>query len=254
MESIQVYCQNDIDSTVELFLNGNNRTDIDPIIDKCVDIYKDLIVEEQIEFKSSAKAYVRTYNFLAAILPYGSVEWEKLSIFLNLLVPKLPSPEGDDYTDGLLEDVDLESYRVEAQETMRIQLDNEDSEVNPVPVATDVAIAVPELDSLTNILKEFHDIFGDIDWTDEDKVKKQIADLPGIVSQNETYQNAMRYSDKENAREESDKATLQAILSTMSSGIELYKQIQANDSLRKWIYNMVFNETYDPNIGNALRP
>ena len=40
----------------------------------------------------------------------------------------------------------------------------------------------------------------------------------------------------------------------MSSGIELYKQIQANESLRKWVYNMVFNETYDPNIGNAPRP
>lgn len=254
MESIQVYSQNDVDKTVELFLNGNDRTAIDSIIDTCVEVYKDLVVEEQIEFKSSAKAYIRTYNFLAAILPYGSVAWEKLLIFLNLLVQKLPSPEGDDYTEGLLEDVDLESYRAEAQKTMRIQLDNENGEVNPVPVGTDVAIAVPELDSLTNILKEFHDIFGGIEWTDEDKVKKQIADLPGIVSQNETYQNAIRYSDKENAREESDKATSQAILSTMSSGIELYKQIQANESLRKWVYNMVFNETYDPNIWGSQRP
>lgn len=251
MESIQVYTQDDIDKTVNYFLNGEDRTAIDPIIDNCVEIYKELIVEEQIEFKSSAKAYVRTYNFLAAILPYGSVEWEKLSIFLNLLIPKLPSPQGEDYTRGLLEDIDLESYRAEAQETMRIQLDNEDGEVNPVPVGTDVGINVPEMDSLSNILKEFHDIFGGIEWTDEDKVKKQIADLPGIVSQNETYQNAMRYSDKENAREESDKATLAAILSTMSTGIELYKQINSNESLKRWVFNMVFNETYNPNLGNS---
>lgn len=251
MESIQVFTQEDIDKTVENFLNGEDRAAIDPIIDKCVEIYKGLIVEEQIEFKSSAKAYVRTYNFLAAILPYGSVEWEKLSIFLNLLIPKLPSPQGEDFTLGLLEDIDLESYRAEAQETMRIQLDNENGEVNPVPVGTDVGINVPEMDSLSNILKEFHDIFGGIEWTDEDKVKKQIADLPGIVSQNETYQNAMRYSDKENAREESDKATLAAILSTMSTGIELYKQINSNESLKRWVFNMVFNETYNPNLSDS---
>lgn len=251
MESIQVFTQEDIDKTVENFLNGKDRAAIDPIIDKCVEIYKGLIVEEQIEFKSSAKAYVRTYNFLAAILPYGSVEWEKLSIFLNLLIPKLPSPQGEDFTLGLLEDIDLESYRAEAQETMRIQLDNENGEVNPVPVSTDVGINVPEMDSLSNILKEFHDIFGGIEWTDEDKVKKQIADLPGIVSQNETYQNAMRYSDKENAREESDKATLAAILSTMSTGIELYKQINSNESLKRWVFNMVFNETYNPNLSDS---
>ena len=30
--------------------------------------------------------------FLASILPYTNAEWEKLSIFLNFLVPKLPFP------------------------------------------------------------------------------------------------------------------------------------------------------------------
>ena len=67
--------------------------------------------------------------------------------------------------------------RAEAQETMRIQLENENGEIAPVPVSTSTGIDVPELDSLTNILKEFHDIFGNIEWTDEDKVKKQITIL-----------------------------------------------------------------------------
>ena len=246
MESIQVYSDKDVEDLVERYLNGAPREELDPILDGCVEIYNGLTVEEQIEFKSSAKAFTRTYNFLAAILPYGSVQWEKLAIFLKLLTPKLPSPQGEDYTEGLLEDVDLESYRVEARETMRIQLDNENGEVNPIPVGTDVGINVPELDTLSNILKEFHDIFGNIDWTDEDKVRKQIADLPDIVSKDETYQNAMRYSDRQNARAESDRATTAAILATMSSGIELYREVQANESLRRWILDMVFNATYNP--------
>ena len=237
---------------MEHYLNGASREELDPILDRCVDIYNGLIIEEQIEFKSSAKAFTRTYNFLAAILPYGSVQWEKLAIFLKLLTPKLPSPQGEDYTEGLLEDVDLESYRVEARETMRIQLDNENGEVNPIPVGTDVGINVPELDTLSNILKEFHDIFGNIDWTDEDKVRKQIADLPDIVSKDETYQNAMRYSDRQNARAESDRATTAAILATMSSGIELYREVQANESLRRWILDMVFNATYKPTDSSPL--
>ena len=33
-------------------------------------------------------------------------------------------------------------------------------------------------------------------------MEKQIADLPDIVSRDEAYQNAMRYSDKQNARAE----------------------------------------------------
>jgi len=248
MESIQVYTDADIDRFVELYLGNAERNELDPILDHCVEVYKGLTIEEQIEFKSCAKSFSRTYNFLAAILPYGSVQWEKLAIFLNLLLPKLPSPEGDDYTEGLLDDVDLESYRVEARETMHIRLENENGEINPIPVSTDVGINVPELDTLSNILKEFHDIFGDIEWTDADKIKKQVADLPEIVSKDETYQNAMRYSDRQNARAESDRATSAAILATLSSSMELYKQVQSNDSFRRWILDMVFNATYNPPV------
>ena len=37
----------------------------------------------QVDFKGKAKAFSRTYDFLATILPYGVQGWEKLSIFLN---------------------------------------------------------------------------------------------------------------------------------------------------------------------------
>lgn len=244
MESIQVHNDNDVDRFVELYLDNASREYLDPILDNCVEIYKELIIEEQIEFKSCAKTFVRTYNFLAAILPYGSVQWEKLAIFLNLLIPKLPSPKGDDYTEGLLEDVDLESYRVEAQETMRIQLENENGELNPIPVGTDVGIEVPELDTLTNILKEFHDAFGNIDWTDEDKIKKQISDVFESVSNDERYKNAMQYSDKQNARDESDRAAHEAVLKSMQSGLELFRAVQNNPSFKKWLFDSAFNATY----------
>lgn len=244
MEAIQVYNDNDVNLLVELYLNNASREQLDPILDNCVEIYKALIVEEQIEFKSCAKTFVRTYNFLAAILPYGSVHWEKLAIFLNLLISKLPSPKGEDYTEGLLEDVDLESYRVEAQETMRIQLENENGELNPIPVRTDVGIEVPELDTLTNILKEFHDAFGNIDWTDEDKIKKQISDVFESVSNDERYKNAMQYSDKQNARDESDRAAHEAVLKSMQSGLELFRAVQNNPSFKKWLFDSAFNATY----------
>lgn len=244
MESLQVYTHEDVDSFVEAYLDNAPREELDPILDRCTENYKELIPEEQILFKSNAKGFVRTYNFLSAILPYGSVEWEKLSIFLKLLIGKLPSPAEDDNISGLLEDIDLESYRAVAQDTMRIQLDNENGELNPIPVSRDVGISVPELDPLTQILKEFHDAFGGIDWTDEDKVKKQVADLPAIVSKDEAYQNAIKNSDAQNARVESDRATMQAILDSMSTTIELYKAVNENPALCRWIQDMVFANTY----------
>lgn len=254
MEPMQVYNQEQVDAFVALYLGNAERQKLDPIIDVCVEIYKGLDLEDQIEFKSCAKTFVRTYNFLSSILPYGSIEWEKLSIFLNLLIGKLPKPAtgDDDEFERIIESVDLESYRVVAQDTMSISLADDDAEISAIPVKTDVGIPVPEMDTLTNIIATFHDIWGKCEWTDEDKIKRQIANLPDIVSNDEKYQNAMRYSDAQNARDESDRALFEAILGTMSSGMELYTAFQDdvrnhhNQSFKKWLQDMVFNTTYKP--------
>ena len=71
-------------------------------------------------------------------------------------------------------------------------------------------------------------------------VKKQVADLPAIVSKDEAYQNAIKNSDARNARVESDRATMQAILDSMSTTIELYKAVNENPALCRWIQDMVF--------------
>lgn len=158
MEKHQVYSRDDIENEVNLYLNGAQRDKLDYILDVCTNIYKTLEIEEQIEFKSSAKAFCRTYGFLGAILPYGNPEWEKLSIFLNLLIPKLPSPQDDDLSQGILETIDLDSYRTEARETMSIQLDDADSEMAPVPAGKSGHIVSPEMDLLSIIVSEFNDI------------------------------------------------------------------------------------------------
>lgn len=251
MEPLEVYDDEEVTSVAELYLNNADRTEIDSIIDKCVERYKELEFEEQIDFKSSAKTFVRTYNFLSSILPYGSMEWEKLSIFLSFLISKLPKPD-DGNIDEITEDIELESYRLVAQDTISIKLEDEDSEIDAVPVKTDVGIPVPELDTLSNIIATFHDIWGNCEWTDEDRIKKQIADLPDIVAQDEFYQNAMKYSDAQNARDESDRATKEAIFKSVTSGMELYNAFQDdvrnknNQSFQKWLLDFVFTMTYKP--------
>lgn len=254
LSALQIYTDGQVRQLVELYLTDAPRDQLDPILDICAENYNALEVEEQILFKSSAKTFVRTYNFLAAILPYGSVEWEMLSIFLTLLIPKLPSPRGDDLSEGIIETVDLESYRAEAQTMVSIALEDGDAEIDPIPVKTDVGIPVPEMDYLTSILTTFHDLFGNIEWTDGDKVRRQIAELPNIVNQDEAYQNAKQNSDAQNARDESDRATMEAIMGTMSAGIELYKHISSNPSLKKWVLDMVFNTTYDVPPSEATPP
>ena len=76
---------------------------------------------------------------------------------MNLLIPKLPSPREDDLSQGILETIDLESYRNEARESMSIILDDADAEVDPVPAGKVGHIVEPELDLLSVILSDFND-------------------------------------------------------------------------------------------------
>lgn len=247
MEEYQVYSDKYVTRLVDLYLNGAERDQLDPILDACSAIYKELETEDQIKFKSAAKSYVRTYGFLGAILPYGNADWEYLSIFLNLLIPKLPSPREDDLSQGILDAIDLDSYRLEAREAISIKLEDKDSDVPPVPSGKIGHIVNPELDLLSLILTDFNDMFGNINWNDADNIRRQILEIPEMVSKDERYQNAMKNSDRQNARMESERALQQVIFSIMADNMELFKQFQDNPSFKKWLSDMVFNLTYDEN-------
>ena len=246
MEEYQIYDDNDVEKLVDLFLSGAERDRLDPILDACTAIYKQLELDDQIKFKSAAKSFVRTYGFLGAILPYGNVEWEKLSIFLNLLIPKLPSPRGDDLSEGILSTIDLNSYRNEAQEAISIKLEDADAEIAPVPAGKVGHIVEPEMDLLSKIIMDFNDMFGNINWNDADNVQRQILAIPEMVSKDKKYQNAMKNSDAQEARTESERALQQVIFSIMADNMELFKQFQDNPSFKKWLSDLVFNLTYNP--------
>lgn len=246
MEGYQVYSVEHVEKLVELYLNGAERDRLDPILDACAAVYKELETDDQIKFKSAAKSFVRTYGFLGAILPYGNADWEKLSIFLNLLIPKLPAPREDDLSQGILDAIDLDSYRLEAREVMSIKLEDEDVEVSPVPTGKIGHIVDPEMDLLSSILSAFNDMFGNIDWKDADNVRRQILEIPAMVSKDKRYQNAMKNSDKQEARTESERALQQVILSIMADNMELFKQFNDNMSFKKWLSDLVFNLTYNP--------
>ena len=62
------------------------------------------------------------------------------------------------------------------------------------------------MDLLSVILSNFNDMFGNINWNDADNVRRQILEIPAMVSKDEKYQNAMKNSDEQSARLESERA------------------------------------------------
>ena len=256
LDGYQVYAPAQLEGLVERYLSGADRDQLDPILDTCVTLYREQLDEDgQVDFKGKAKAFLRTYGFLAAILPYANAEWEKLSIFLTFLVPKLPAPVEDDLSKGILEVIDMDSYRVEKQAVQDIQLPDEDAEIEPVTPEGGGQKPEPEMDRLSNIVRDFNDRFGNIEWKDQDKIEKVIAEeLPAKVAGDRAYQNAMANSDQQNARIEHDKALERAMTELLADHTELFKQFSDNDSFRRWLSEMVFAATYLTSAASASVP
>jgi type I restriction enzyme R subunit len=246
LDGHQVYVQEEIDTFVARYLSGAPRDSLDPILDTCVARYNtDLGEEAQVEFKGGAKAFVRTYDFLASILPYTNADWEKLSIFMNFLVSKLPAPKEDDLSKGILEAIDMDSYRVEKQAAVTVLLPDAEAEIEPVPAAGGGHRPEPELDKLSNILTTFNDLFGNIKWRDEDRISMLITEgIPEKVNADPAYQNAKKNSDKQNARIEHDKALERVVVDLITDDTELFKEFMDNPEFKRWLAETVFGLTY----------
>jgi type I restriction enzyme R subunit len=246
LDGQQVYSSQQVEGLVALYLGGADRDKLDPILDRCVEEYKEKLDEDgQVAFKGKAKTFVRGYGFLAAILSYGHPAWEKLSIFLNFLIPKLPAPKEEDLSKGVLDAIDMDSYRVEANAALRMAMYDTDVTVEPVPPGGGGGVREPEVDKLSSIIKTFNDLFGNIEWKDEDKIRKVITEeIPARVALDKAYQNAQVNSDKQNAKLEHDKALNRVVLELLADHTELFKQYSDNPNFKRWLTDMVFDSTY----------
>ncbi len=135
----------------------------------------------------------------------------------------------------------MDSYRIEKQALQKIMLPDEDSEIEPVPTAAGGHRPEPEIDRLSNIIGQFNDLFGGIEWEDADRVAQLISEaIPERVAADNAYRNARKHSDRENARIEHDKALERVMSSMMKDDNQLFKQFMDNDGFKRWMTDTVF--------------
>ncbi len=245
LDSYQVYSPEQVDRLVALYLDGAERDTLDPILNASVSVYVEELDEDgQVEFKGKAKAFTRTYDFLSTLLPYGIPDWEKLSIYLNFLIPKLPAPKEEDFSKGILEAIDMDSYRAEKKETLAIPLPDADSEIDPAPMSGGGKKPEPEMDRLSNIVRSFNEQFGSTFADSPRMVKRITEEIPAKVEADQAYRNAKQNAGKQNAKIEHDKALKRVIATLFDDDAKLFKEFQDNDSFRTWLKDTVFDLTY----------
>ena len=243
LDAAQVYSPEQVEQFAQLFLSSATRDELDPLLDACAEVYRaHLNEDQQVDFKGKAKAFCRTYDFLASVLPSSHPAWEKLSILLNLLLRKLPAPQDEDLAQGILDTIDMDSYRVEKKALRSIALVDEAAEIAPVPTEGGGHKPAPELERLSTILKTFNEHFGTL-FDDADRVIRRIRDdiAPKVAADN-AYQNA-RDNTPHTARLAHDQALRKVMQILLRDDTQVYKQFVENEAFRREVGDLVYQMT-----------
>ncbi|MGV8134709.1 MAG: hypothetical protein AB2L20_05815 [Mangrovibacterium sp.] len=182
------------------------------------------------------------YSYLGKILDFNNIEWEKLFWYLKFLTPKLYIEQTDDLAEGILETIDMDSYRPSKETTQDILLVAEPGEVAPIPVEVTGGTAEPILDTLENILNAFNHRFGDIDWSDKDKVRKILTEqLPAEMKASKEIMDAIQHSDKQNAKISSDRKLEEIMQQYLFSQTEIFKKFTTDKDFQRRYKEYIFD-------------
>lgn len=241
IEEANIYTQEDVRLLNERYWTGEPRETIDPIINQSVERFNLLDENTQIRCKSSIKSFLRTYPFIAAVMPFKSQEWEMLNTFFMLLVHKLPKLRGEDFTEGLIEAIDFDQYRIVKGEELKIELENSDTEIEPIPVGQPKGKSEPDMAKLSDILDEFNGV----NWLNIEEAKRQLEQMPVRLESDEAFVNAVKNSNKETAEQQFYKSMMMIAVQMLNENTEFTRNYLDNPDFRSFVNQRVFQASYN---------
>jgi type I restriction enzyme R subunit len=239
LDNFQVYTREQVEEFSNRILSNVPVDQLHAILDESSTIFRNEIDEEhQADFRAKVKTYVRLYIFLSQIVEFESAYLERLYIFLNHLRNKLGGETPVDLAQGILDNINMDSYRLQLESTSNIGLE-QGEDLKPIPTEMRGGTNEPEIDKLSNILQTFNDRYG-TEFEDTDKVRQMAENIALDVAQNEELISSIQHSDEQNARITSDKIVGEELLKHITTNFDLYKLYSDNKEFKEDFSAMMF--------------
>ena len=239
LDNYQIYTREQVEVFSNRILDNVPVDQLHALLDESSDIFRnDLEEEQQADFRAKVKTYVRLYIFLSQIVEFENAYLERLYIFLNHLQNKLGGDSSVDLAKGILDNIDMDSYRLQLESTTRVVLE-QGEDLKPIPTEMRGGVNDPEIDRLSSILQTFNERYG-TEFEDADKVRKMAVDIAEGVMNNQEMKNSMEYSDEQNAKITNDKVVADEMLKHINSNFNFYKHYSDNKEFKEDVNNMIF--------------
>jgi len=251
LNNFQIYSTDDIDEFITAILNKEKENIIHPILDRVKSAYEQHSDNEQIDFLQKTKSYLRLYSFLSQILPYDDhTDLEKLYIFLKKLSTKIKPKTSEDLAKGILDNVDFDSYRLQLDKQENISL-NGNGELTPSNADGTVRKPEPEFDLLSNIVQGFNEKFGDIDWGEDDKIKRALDNISDDVINDKEFIKSTKNADKQNMEITFNKVLEDKFQDIIETNFLLFQKFNDDPEFKNFISTKMF-EYVNHNIAMKL--
>jgi type I restriction enzyme R subunit len=192
--------------------------------------------EEQADYKSKARDFVKLYSFMSGLVSIHDTGLEKLFVFLRFLLPKLPAKTG-----GLplevLGMVDMEKLAVRKNEKKDIALKRGEAKVDPLNYGGGSTLTEEEREALSKIIEDLNSRFNTSFTEDEIMVIKQ---LEKKISEDEALQQQLKNGARHAVAATFRQVAEDAFQDLINENFKFYKKVSDDEEVSKEFFERLF--------------
>ncbi|PZD79658.1 type I restriction endonuclease subunit R [Mesonia sp. K7] len=261
LEKAQIIWQTEVDNFCNIYfkntklLNVREQAKLNAFIDPAVERYKKLPEEStetspnkaiglsqntQDNFKHTLQTFIRTYSFLAQIMPFSDIELEKFYIYGRFLIKKLPKKSQTDRFQ-LSDEVSLEYYRLEKKNEQNLALENKGEYALPNIGESGIRSSKEEKEKLSEIVQIINSRFG-TDFTDADKLF--LDQIEEDLVANERLSEQAQNNSMENFSFGFEDAFMDTLISRMEQNQDIFTKMMDDKDFGMVVKNYMIKKVY----------
>lgn len=241
MDSYFVYTDSDIQEFSELYFDPKVQQDkLHPILDKVVEIFRQLPEEDQEEFKGLLKDFMRLYSFISQVVTFKDPDLEMFYTFGRYLYRKLPS-KTENIPKEVLQQVDLSDLRIQKIYEGDIKLGEADP-IKPSKYDGKTHLPIVEKKPLSEIIGDLNEKYGaEFDECDAIILER----LENLIASNEILIKSIKVNSEEKVKLNFKSIFEEEIQSLINDNFELYRKINDNQKMKNELMDMMFESIYE---------
>ena len=242
LDEFRVYWDTEVENFAKVFFKASKKqTNLDfgvlnSFLDPAVDRYKGKVIEEQEEFKSTLKKFVRTYSFVSNIVKLDDADMHKFFAYSKFLVRKLPKGNNDKV--DLNDEVMLQYYRV--QKIFEGSISLQQGEVLPNSKHAGKAGKSKEKSFLSELIEKLNEVFG-TEFGDMDKVLEQFV---SDMEKDESLRTQAQNNTKEHFKFPFNDAFMGVVVDRMMQNKEFCEKVLDDEKFGNTVKDLLVDHVY----------